>query len=122
MDEYIKREDALSVAYKIGKKEYDWGNVSNAAIVMVVEGYLRAVPAADVVEADECERAYAKGWEYGERAAESRRKRGEWVDMIVENGTHWKVCSICHAPSPRNGRDNFCPNCGADMREESDGT
>ena len=74
---------------------------------------------ADVVEADECERAYAKGWEYGERAAESRRKRGEWVDMIVENGTHWKVCSICHAPSPRNGRDNFCPNCGADMRGEA---
>lgn len=48
MADYIKREDALSVAHKIGKKEYDWGNVSNAAIVMVVEGYLRAVPAADV--------------------------------------------------------------------------
>lgn len=105
MDEYIKREDALSVAYKIGKKEYDWGNVSNAAIVMVVEGYLRAVPATDVVE----------------------RKTGAWVETYGKYGNFRHQCSECGEmfgmPFDFDGKYypyKFCPNCGADMREEPD--
>ena len=61
---------------------------------------LKAIPAADVVE----------------------RKKGEWVP--VTNGRGGSECNLCHvyAPSYKSGREyrsNFCPNCGAEMREEA---
>ena len=47
-------------------------------------------------------------------------KRGEWImhidDLFPCEST--QECSICHAEQIINGNDdNFCPNCGADMRE-----
>ena len=47
------------------------------------------------------------------------REKGEWVY------DHWCEfkCSKCGAPSktePR-GEENFCPNCGADMRRRENG-
>ena len=44
--------------------------------------------------------------------------RGEWIDGMEYVNSHWKVCSICHKSAhDSSGGDNFCPNCGADMRE-----
>ena len=40
-------------------------------------------------------------------------KRGEWIDF--KNG--WK-CSACEKWNSE--KSNFCPNCGADMREVRD--
>jgi rubrerythrin len=39
------------------------------------------------------------------------RKRGKWIKI------HWKAfrCSVCSRVSEYN--TNFCPNCGADMRD-----
>lgn len=50
-------------------------------------------------------------------------KRGKWI--AVTNGRGGSECSLCHeyAPSYKSGDEhltNFCPNCGADMRGESD--
>ena len=49
------------------------------------------------------------------------RAKWEWND---NNGYYY--CGNCKAVSPREDQDgeyidcpNFCPNCGADMREES---
>ena len=49
------------------------------------------------------------------------RGKWEWND---NNGYYY--CGNCKAVSPREDQDgeyidcpNFCPNCGADMREES---
>ena len=56
---------------------------------------LSAIPAADVLEV----------------------KRGKWDD----DGYGWVRCSICRgaiAVARGGNRFNFCPNCGADMREE----
>lgn len=41
-----------------------------------------------------------------------------------KDGVWWYACSVCgeHIPKGRWGQEwhsNFCPNCGADMREES---
>ena len=46
-------------------------------------------------------------------------KRGEWKRRIVDNGFNadW-VCSECGYRVKTDFVDyNFCPNCGADMRE-----
>lgn len=55
------------------------------------------------------------------------KKRGEWVDHTIPGGTKRYVCSYCgkNAMFDLNKwdqiRSNFCPNCGADMRGETDG-
>ena len=48
--------------------------------------------------------------------------RGKWV---LKERAHYFKCSICKTPTPyRFGYEgssrfyNFCPNCGAEMREE----
>ena len=53
--------------------------------------------------------------------AEPERKKGKWLfhidDLFPEEST--QECSICHAEeSIKIQNDNFCPNCGAEMRGE----
>lgn len=49
--------------------------------------------------------------------------RGKWIVSRTDYGwnsaefpTHCK-CEKCGREIPYNDKDNFCPNCGADMRE-----
>ena len=90
MAEYIKREDAINAV----KMLYGgFGAIAN----------INAIPSADVVE----------------------RKKGKW--QITDAYPHNVYCSECHkkfaqthwavwgdGSLPRN----FCPNCGADMRND----
>lgn len=57
-------------------------------------------------------------------------KRGRWKGYNADN-PDWQrddgtpiflTCSECHSTVVNNGSAhwNFCPNCGADMREEAD--
>lgn len=51
------------------------------------------------------------------------RKNGKWLSDNITGGGFW-VCSCCKFPSEAFAADvlyKFCPNCGADMRGESDG-
>ena len=89
--EYIDREAVLSkfLEYGIG-----WGAAK-------VKGVINSIPAADVRPV----------------------VRGKW-EWNKNNGFYY--CSECGSISPREDQDgeycdcpNFCPNCGADMREES---
>lgn len=81
------------------------------------------IPAADVVDADECERAYAEGWKNGEEAAEGRRKKGKWKTAYLDHEAFgirpqaW-YCSECQQIT--SFRTFYCPNCGADMRGVTD--
>ena len=50
------------------------------------------------------------------------RPKGEWIkhidDLYPEDST--EECSSCHEEQRLVGNDdNFCPNCGADMRKEA---
>ena len=49
----------------------------------------------------------------------SDRKKGKWIfhidDLFPEEST--QECSVCHEEeSIKIQNDNFCPNCGAEMR------
>jgi hypothetical protein len=55
-------------------------------------------------------------------SAQPERKKGEWIpafDGKFTGGAYWFSCSKCKriVPEVRNGGWNFCPQCGADMRE-----
>ena len=45
-------------------------------------------------------------------SAEPERKKGKWDDI---GGVLRYGCQFCHHAQER--KSNFCPNCGADMRE-----
>ena len=42
---------------------------------------------------------------------------GEWIEHFDESGK-WYECDQCH--TDWGGSVNYCPNCGADMRKESE--
>lgn len=47
--------------------------------------------------------------------------RGRWIKCVGENGvTSACRCSLCGFEDNRFSVFNFCPNCGADMREEGE--
>lgn len=52
----------------------------------------------------------------------AERKKGKWIAYEDEDGEHYgDKCSECGEwyVMPY-GKTNFCPNCGADMREETE--
>ena len=58
---------------------------------------------------------------------ESLRKKGEWIIMSFwkkRRGHHVqyvvKKCSMCNFRVKARWENNFCPNCGADMRGTED--
>lgn len=57
---------------------------------------------------------YRKTIEYLEQ-----RPHGEWKKEPLTDNTAWYVCSVCGDKVCCQG-NNFCPNCGADMRKEGD--
>lgn len=50
-------------------------------------------------------------------SAQTDRKKGRWIPM--SNGTYYK-CSEC-GYARMKGDDNFCKECGTDMRKRSEG-
>ena len=48
-------------------------------------------------------------------SAQPERIKSKWA--LHTYMPHNKFCLACHNNSPYNKRWNFCPNCGADMRE-----
>ena len=47
------------------------------------------------------------------------RPKGKWIPHPSEIFAHL-VCNKCLSSAPYNYETNFCPNCGADMRAESE--
>jgi hypothetical protein len=95
MAEYIKREALYEKAYWHGKTP-DFDNPYPDGVEAVDVADIDTIPAADVVEA----------------------KRGRWEEADDGDGV---VCSVCREDFCNIylevDRFNFCPNCGADMRE-----
>ena len=49
-------------------------------------------------------------------SAQPQRMRGEWIDVTKTGGAELWKCSECGELELEDSC--FCPNCGADMREE----
>ena len=104
MAEYIEREKAIERIRPHVKPQTIYGEGYIQAIEHAID-ILELLPAADVQLA----------------------KRGRW--LIKENHFHscgimlYAECSCCgHTCStPESEHNNYCPNCGADMRGEDNG-
>lgn len=100
MSDYIKREDALPDAMCVGIACQECSFLIHPVNGgCKLEEFIKALPAADVVE----------------------RKKGKWIKSNIPNEKY--VCSECGGAcwyydcKGKVAKSNFCPNCGADMRE-----
>ena len=66
---------------------------------------------------------YNAGYESGYKKGKEDRQQGKWIEhewaeevegLLISN----YECSECH--SWERSESNYCPNCGADMREVDD--
>ena len=89
MAEYIEREALLEAISKIGGSPLsEWDTV-------VVVSLVANQPAADVAPV----------------------RRGHWIKRGYACGEAEFECSHCHEIEWRANETDYCPNCGADMRE-----
>ena len=89
MAEYIEREKVIE-AFDDPAVERYYGDVCPESVICVIE----QIPAADVRPV----------------------VRGRWITRPYMMG-NTQYCSLCG--ENYGVKYNFCPNCGADMREES---
>lgn len=133
MDDFISREAAIEIicgpcAFK---------TACYAGVEPRCSYYIRMaqIPAADVVDRDCYDRILAENDTMREMIAGIGKKPGDKMDDVrpVVRG-HWIShtsdlfpadstieCDQCHEEQPAWIGDNFCPHCGADMREDNDG-
>lgn len=92
MDDYISREAAISMPWANGQYDHEHANEHFICGLETYREWLEYVPVADVRPV----------------------VRGKWIDgkcdQCGEHAPYWCMASTYHTT-------NFCPNCGADMRE-----
>ena len=54
-------------------------------------------------------------WEYIRSLEKPQPKTGHWIDIETLDSALWHECSECG--ETEFYATNYCPNCGADMRE-----
>lgn len=115
-NDFISREELRKAIEDrkdyIPASEYDkgWNNaiyavideIDNAPTVEPTFGMFREMLCA------ECEKNCAE--------CKEKRPQGKWEEPFENNGKTYHKCNRCHISSELILIDNFCPNCGADMR------
>lgn len=78
--------------------------------------FIDAIDNAPTIEYSKNSLDYDYGFAEGLRRA--REKKGSWIDSgyALEEYREWGQCSVCGGGMFQS---DFCPNCGADMREET---
>ena len=65
---------------------------------------------------------YRQAFDMAIEALQQEPKTGEWImhidDLFPEEST--MECNQCHEHQTLTIDDNFCPNCGADMRGDTE--
>ena len=96
MVEYIEREKVLAKKTEIHCIVHCQGADEEDVYNAVLVEDINAIPAADVRPV----------------------KRGEWSRIDYKPHGHDYQCSVCQFKNDEP--NNFCPNCGADMREKEE--
>ena len=117
-DDLIKREDAI----KAFAEETNGVNVKEA--IKVVDAYLQIRECDEVWDSIRAIRdclECAKD-DIAEFVPSADRPNGEWLKFGLGRGTRILFCTNCERRievplSQGNSNYDFCPNCGADMRE-----
>ena len=117
MAEYIKREDILKILhaarYNCAYNREDLMSNGTLDVYKWLKTKIEKLPAADVVPRELYQRALSDVV-----TLSVERKRGEWIHRTGNRDE----CSNCGARYYQDLKEpfmNFCPNCGAEMREES---
>lgn len=77
---------------------------------------IEEAPTIDTGDAKYLEERDADAYESGYIQGLSERAVGKWIfDGVCFSTTKFK-CSICHLPELE--KTNYCPNCGARMKED----
>ena len=79
--------------------------ISEAKMKIVIDNYFKNECNVDT----SIRQAFEKGFRIGvKKGMDAERKNGKWIE---------DECSICGCYVWHGDVRNFCPNCGADMRE-----
>ena len=73
-------------------------------------------PTVELTEEQAIDKLYETGWIIRHDRQMTERPQGEWEEPFEMNGKSYHKCNRCHISSQLILIDNFCPNCGADMR------
>ena len=91
----------------------------------VLVDYLRALPSAqpEITLESAIDYLHSIGWMQAHDRVLTERKTGRWKkaygDHIYAGLRPWAMC--CSECGMIGGGTRYCPNCGADMRGETDG-
>lgn len=99
MDEYIKREDALTICQKEYENRLKMFDYIGDTVAWNIGGAIKNLPAAEVAEV----------------------RHGRW-EFLGPNSLNRDcmcgTCSACHVRSKYIVNTAICPNCGALMKED----
>lgn len=112
----IDRQAAIDALNKLDVS--DGVGISSIACDLQEEAIrsIKSLPSAQPDLSEYSDKLWQKAYEQGKAAAQPERIRGRWTDKdgglatCSACGDRWGVWSVM----------NFCPNCGADMREKQD--
>jgi len=113
-NDLISRE-ALKKAIEQGEG-FSWDSHGKDDLC-VRKKYIDNAPTVEITEEQAIEKLHETGWLIRHDKEMTERPHGEWV--LCED-SYFNRCSICGDIwlNEANSDFNFCPNCGADMRQE----
>lgn len=132
MSEYINRAAVLAKLLRVPHYESDAFSTGKFFGILAAEDIVCEIPAEEVVSkkiydqvVETCEKLreessmrYDMWVDAEERLAElqCKQKNGKWIDIASLRGLDWWYkCSECGRTQDHTY--NFCPNCGAKMKE-----
>jgi hypothetical protein len=110
----MTNEEAIRIL-KIERDEVDmeWLGEEGKLIQQAYDLAIKALETGEIYITGEDYNLYMRGYNAGKKDFEP--KQGEWIDIVyTNNGIGVGKCNQC---GMRRTVDNFCPNCGADMRK-----
>lgn len=124
--EALKDEVRKHAEYYADRTEEDRYNVGYTECACEVLDFIDNAPTVEIYTKDDMAGAYNEGYICGNKEAGKARPKGKWIITREEQGPcgiiyKTRKCNQCYWENSLLIPRNFCPECGADMREEKRG-